>query len=294
MIRQRIVLALLLAAAPGFATASVGDTAAPAAQATTAAAAKPATARKRPQLPVSGESTLDRIQREHVLRVGVALNAPWVMHDKNGQLIGYSVDVARQLAQELGWKLELVTTSWPALLHDLRTDQFDVVISGLSITPQRALQVRFSHAFGEYDIGLVVNRVKFPSSDIKDIAQRKLRLAASKGTLTVGVAQRAFPLAQIVESEDETQSLADVRDGKLDGYVAEAPMPVLQEKIYPTQLRALVGEALGRTAHGMAVRIGDDDLADVLDAWIVEQTASGWTRTRQAYWFGGTDWASQL
>lgn len=293
MIRLHIGFALLLVAASGFAAAAVAATAAPVAQATSAAG-KPATARKRPLLPVSGESTLDRIQRQHALRVGVALNAPWVMHDKSGQLIGYSVDVARQVAQELGWKLELVTTSWPALLHDLRTDQFDVVISGLSITPQRALQVRFSQAFGEYDIGLVVNREKFPSGAIKDLAQSKLRLAASKGTLAVGVAQRAFPLAQIVESEDETQALADVRDGKLDGYVAEAPMPLLQEKIYPAQLRALAGEALGRTAHGMAVRIGDDDLADVLDAWIVERTASGWTKARQTYWFGSTDWASQL
>lgn len=288
MIRPRIVFALLLAVTPAFACAAAAD--APVTTAT--GATKPA--RKGLSLPVSGEATLDRIQRQHTIRVGIALNAPWVMHDKSGEPIGYSVDVARQLAQEMGWKLELVTTSWPALLHDLRTDQFDVVISGLSITPQRALQVRFTRPFGEYDIGVVVNRGNFPSGSLNDFAQRKVRLAAGRGTLTVGVAQRAFPLAQIVETDDEAQALADVRNGRLDGYVAEAPMPLLQEKIHPDQLRALTGETIGRSAHGMAMRIGDDELADVLDAWIVEQGASGWLKARQSFWFSGTDWASQL
>lgn len=292
MIRFRIVLALLAAALYSAATIAV-ETPTPAPK-SAAEALKPAAARKARVLPVTGESTLDRIERQHKIRVGVALNAPWVMHDKSGQLIGYSVDVARQLAQEMGWKLELVPTSWPGLLYDLRTDQFDVVISGLSITPQRAMHARFSRAFGEYDIGVVVNREKFPSGDMKDLTQRKIRLAASKGALTVGVAQRGFPLAQIVETEDEAQALADVRDGKFDGYVAEAPMPLLLEKIYPKQLRTVPGDALGRTAHGMAVRLGDDDLADVLDAWIVERGASGWLNSRQTYWFDDTDWASGL
>jgi polar amino acid transport system substrate-binding protein len=266
-----------------------------AAPAAVKASAPPAIAGKRVRaLPIEGVSTLSRIDTSGALRVGVAVNAPWVMHDKNGELIGYSVDVARKIASDMGWKLELVPTSWPRLLEDLRTNRFDVAISGLSITPQRARLISFSQPYGEYDISVVVNREKVAAADLDALAKdSKLRIAVRKGTLNTDYAHAALPAAQIVEVDDEQQAIADLREGKLDGFVAEAPLPGLLDHLYPQQLHVLP-TPLARTAHGLAVRRGDAEFRDVLDAWIIQARTSGWLKARGDYWFNGSDWATQL
>jgi polar amino acid transport system substrate-binding protein len=251
---------------------------------------KPATApAAKLALPLTGTSTLAKIGQAKLLRVGVAINAPWVMHDRNGELFGYSIDLARKIGEDMGWRVEIVTTSWPRLLYDLRTDQFDVVVPGLSITPQRALLAHFSQPYGEYDIAVVMNRARYPKGGTRELAA-----AVHKGTLTADIARSRLPQAEIVEIDDEEQAIADLRAGKFDGYAAEAPTPLLLEKIYPKQLRALVADPLARSAHGLAVRLDDRDLLDVLNAWIVDRQASGWLNERETYWFETTDWASQL
>lgn len=285
----RFLCALLLALCSA---AAIAQQPAPAAQPEPGAAA---VTKKAATLPLTGTSSLAKIEAKKVLRVGVAINAPWVMHDKNGELIGYSVDLARKIGADMDWRVEFVTTSWSRLLYDLRTDQFDVVVSGLSITPQRALQARFSQPYGEYDIGLVVNRSRFAQGGTRELAAAgKKRIAVRKGTLNVDVARSGLPGAEIVEIDDEEQAIADLREGKFDGYVAEAPLPLLLEKLFPQQLRALAGTPLARTAHGLAVRQDDRDLLDVLNAWIVNRQASGWLNAREVYWFETTDWAGQL
>ena len=257
-----------------------------------AAAAKPA---HKARLPLTGVPTLDRIQASGILRVGVAVNPPWVLHGKDGQLIGYSIDVARRFAADMGWKLELHPTSWPKLLSGLRMNRYDVVISGLSVTPQRALRVRFTRPYGEYDIGLVVNRARLGAGmDDPAKATAGRRIAVLKGTLNVGIARQSLPSAKLVEVDDDQQAIADLRAGKVDGLVAEAPLPGLLAQVYPRQLALSGGHPLGRTAHAMAVRSGDRDLADVLNAWIVQNQAGGWLKAREHYWFEGTGWAPQL
>lgn len=265
------------------------------ANAQTAAAPPLAAPAKRAKIePLTGEDALSRIDARGTLRVGVAINAPWVMHDKNGDLVGFSVDVAKKLAADMGWKVELVPTSWPRLLLDLRTDHSDVVISGLSITPQRARLAHFTSAYGEHEIGLVVNRAKYPIGNVAAFAAANRRIGARAGTTTFDAAKLAFPNAEIVAVDDEAAAIEDLRAGRLDGLVGESPGPKLIASLYPDQLREPEGEPISRTAHGMAVRRGENDLADVLDAWIVQAKAGGWLKARADYWFEGTDWVGQL
>jgi len=140
-----------------------------------------------------------------------------------------------------------------------------------------------------------MNRARYPKGGTRELAAAKgKRIAAHKGTLTADIAGSRLPQAEIVEVDDEEQAIAGLRAGKFDGSAAEAPTPLLLEKISPKQLRALVSEPLARSAHGRAVRLGDRDLLDVLNAWIVDRQASRWLNERESYWFETTCWVSQL
>jgi polar amino acid transport system substrate-binding protein len=66
------------------------------------------------------------------------------MRGKNGDMIGFEVDVASKVATDMGAKVEFFPTAWDGIIPALLARKFDVIISGMSITPKRALQVNFS------------------------------------------------------------------------------------------------------------------------------------------------------
>lgn len=263
------------------------------AQARDAQAAPAAKAAAR--LPLTGAPTLARIDQSGVLRVGIAIHAPFVMHDQQGAPIGYSVDIARRLAAAMGWKLDLVETSWPKLMSGLRSNEYDLVVSGLSITPQRARHALFSDSLGNFDVNVVVNRARLPEGSLDALGRlANAKVGARAGELTLDFARDALPADKVVAVDAEGAALAELLAGQLDAYVAEAPLPQVMAAAHADKLRLLDGAPLARTAHGIALRLGDAGLLRIVNAWIVYERASGWLASREDYWFKGTSWGSQL
>nr|WP_082879052.1 ABC transporter substrate-binding protein [Luteibacter rhizovicinus] len=238
----------------------------------------------------SGQA-LASIQKHGVLRVGAALNAPWVMKDKDGQWIGLEVDFLRQLTKDMGWKLVLVPTTWTTAIDDLRAGRFDVLAAGLSVTPQRALLVKYSHSYGDYALGLVVNKKSVGKDDLQAIqAGRKYKIGVLSGTVTEAAAKDWIGSGEVVQVNDESRALQDVRSGKLDGLVAEEPLPTAMAAANPDQLRTIDVSAFGKTAHAFAVRRTDQDLLDVIDAWLVHEKANVFIPDREDFWLHSNAW----
>ena len=265
------------------------------AQARDAPSTAAAKATRTGRLSLTGVPTLAQIDKSGVPRVGIALNAPFVMHDNKGEPMGYSVDIARRLAAAMSWKLELVETSWPKLMSGLRSNEYDMVISGVSITPQRARHALFSDSLGNFDVSVVVHRGKLPEGGLAELRQlASAKVGARAGALTLDFARDALPADKVVAVDSEGAALDDLLGGKLDAYVAEAPLPQVMAVVHANKLRVLDGAPLARTAHGIALRLDDTSLLRIVNAWIVQERASGWLAAREDYWFKGTSWGSQL
>ena len=141
-------------------------------------------------------STLDVVRRRGALRVGVSTFVPWAMNAKSGELIGFEIDVAKQLAEDLGVKAEFVPASYPNLLDDLLADRFDIIVSGMSITPARALVANFSIPVGESYVRLVASREK--AAGIRTAAARPPVRLALTGVAAVLALRLAGGLAMAV------------------------------------------------------------------------------------------------
>ena len=91
--------------------------------------ALPAAAQQATQA-LTSESVIEQIKQDGVIRIGLSLFVPWSMRDKNGDLIGYELDVGRKLAEDMGVEVEFVPTSWDGIIPALVAGNFDVIISG--------------------------------------------------------------------------------------------------------------------------------------------------------------------
>jgi polar amino acid transport system substrate-binding protein len=91
---------------------------------------------------------LDAVLERGVLRVGFdAGYQPFEMTNKQGQYIGFDVDLAKMVAKEMGVKVEFVNTAWDGIIPALLTDKFDVIMGGMTVTPQRNLRVNFADPY---------------------------------------------------------------------------------------------------------------------------------------------------
>jgi len=102
-------------------------------------------------------SLLDSIQKAGEIRVGVSIMPPWVMADKGGKLIGFEIDIARQLAKDIGVKAVFKQYQWKQMIPALQKGEIDIIASGLSITPQRALKINYSMPYASSGYSLVTN-----------------------------------------------------------------------------------------------------------------------------------------
>ncbi len=85
---------------------------------------------------------------------------PWAMKDKTGKLVGFEIDVATQLAKDMGVEVEFVPTSWSGIIPALLTGKFDVIIGGMGITPKRNLKVNFSNPYDYTGMSLIAHKKK--------------------------------------------------------------------------------------------------------------------------------------
>ena len=92
-------------------------------------------------------SIIDKVMRKGTLRVGLSSFVPWAMQDKKGEWIGFEIDVAKKLAEDMGVKIEFVPTKWEGLIPSLLTGKFDLIIAGMTGTPQRALKINFTNPY---------------------------------------------------------------------------------------------------------------------------------------------------
>ncbi len=101
-----------------------------------------------PKPPPKPDATWTRIQQEGVLRIGVDPSSPpFVVDDGKGNLSGFDVALAKELASTWGVKIQYVYTGYDGLYDALNGGQFDLILSALPYNPFKTQDVSFSHAY---------------------------------------------------------------------------------------------------------------------------------------------------
>ena len=220
---------------------------------------------------------------------------PWAMKDKTGQLIGFEIDVARLLAQDMGVKIELIPTKWAGIIPALLTGKFDVIIGGMSVRPDRNLKVNFTIPYDYAGQSIVANKKKAAGfSGIANFNRPDIIIAARLGSTAADAANKFMPQAQKKFFDDEAQVIQEVINGRAHAAVASAPLPAFQAIKYPDQLFLPVKGTFTREPIGFALRKGDFDTLNYFNNWIRVVEAKGWLAERKHYWFETKQWENLI
>jgi polar amino acid transport system substrate-binding protein len=239
-------------------------------------------------------STIDRVMRNGKLRVGLSSFVPWAMQDKEGNWIGFEVDVATKLAEDMGVKLELIPTKWEGLIPSLMTGKFDLIIAGMMGTPQRALKINFTEPYDYSGAMFVVNK-KY-QNEIKsaaDLDKEGITLVARLGTTLAEFLKKNYTKATVRLFPDEGALNQELLNGNAHALLGSIPTPQQLAAKHPDTIFVL-DENMMKQPISMGVPKGDPDTLAYLNNWINVVRAEGFLKEKADYWWWGMAWESRL
>ncbi len=239
---------------------------------------------------------LSGIVENNELRVGMSgSQPPFTVKSKDGSLIGYEVDVAKLLANAMGVELKLVEKPFGQLLSALEKGEVDVVMSGMTMTPERNLKAAF---VGPYIISgksiLTKDKTLAQADEAGDIDQADLTIVALENSTSQKFVEALMPKANMVLTKDYDEGIQMILDDKATAMVADFPICALSAMRYADQGLVTLSEPLTIEPIGLAVSPGDSLMLNFLQNYLVALEGVGVLDELEAKWFKDGGWLIHL
>ena len=244
---------------------------------------------------MAGEA-LSRVVDFKVLKVGMSGDQPPMnVVNRDGELMGMDVDLAKALAVAMRVQLEIKKMPFGELMSALEEDKVDMVISGMAITPERTEMASF---VGPY---MISGKSILTKSDTvakitaqEEVNRDNLKLAALKNSTSASFVSTVAPQAALVEIANYEEGIAMVRDGKVDGMVADMPICQLTVMRYPDAGFVTLERPLTVEPIGIAIKQGDAQFLNLVQNYVDAYAKMGVMQKLQEKWLKDSSWIAAL
>jgi len=244
----------------------------------------------------SASPVLDRIQQRGVLIVGTMGNMPPLnMTAKNGEIFGLEPDLARLMANAMNVKVKFVTKPFSELLPALQTGEVDMVLSGMTITPERNRRVAF---VGPYFISgkAFLTKVKTIAyaDEAKDANNPDTRIVTLRGSTSQAFAEAFLDKTTLLTTRDYDEAVDMVLQDKAHAMIADYPICVVSVFRYPDAGLMSVVTQLTYEPIGIAIPANDPLLMNWTRNTLNNIEGSGILDELKLKWFAEGRWLNKL
>ncbi|XPV77397.1 MAG: transporter substrate-binding domain-containing protein [Desulfovibrio sp.] len=242
------------------------------------------------------KSTLESILKRGVLRVGTDPGyMPMEMTDKKGRVVGFDMDMAKELAKSMGVKLEIVNTDYDGIIPALLTDKFDMIIAGMSVSQERNLQINFPEPyFFAGQAVLVSKKLAGEIKSYKDLNDPKYTVASRIGTTGEMATKRMISKAKYKSFDKESDGAMDVMNGQADAFVYDLPFCAVFMAQQGAGKLVLLDEPFTFEPMAFGIRKGDPDFLNFLNNFMRQIRGDGRYDRIYNKWIKSTDWIKNV
>ena len=244
----------------------------------------------------SASPVIDRILQRGELVVGMAGNMPPMnMTTKEGELIGFEVDLAKNMASAMGVRAKFSVMPFAELMPALQSGKIDLILSNMTITPARNLKVAFvGPYFTSGKAFLTKIKTIALADEASDIDAKNTKLVALKGSTSQSFVEKAIPDATLVTANDYDEAVKMVLEDKVHAMVADYPICVVSVFRYPDQGLLSVVTTLTYEPIGVGVQAGDALLVNWVENFMGIAEETGLLQKFKEKWFQKADWLLRL
>lgn len=155
---------------------------------------------------------------------------PFEFSDGKGGYIGFDVDMMTALCKKMGLELQIVPTAWDGIIPALVSDRFDIIMSAMSITPERLEQINFSDPYYKNDLA-ITTRVDKPIPNAEGLKGKVVGVQVdTTGQFAV---EKIEGVKEIKKYENIIAALQDLQAGRVDAVVNDEPSNAYQIRNIP-------------------------------------------------------------
>jgi polar amino acid transport system substrate-binding protein len=231
----------------------------------------------------AADSALRHVLATGTLKVASCLSfTPFGFTNPQGQPDGYDVDIANELAKDMGVKLEVVDTTSSNRIPNLQTNKVDVVFCNFTRTLERAKEIAFTDPYVVATEGLLVRA----GSGITSLESMKGRtVAVVKGSTNADVLRERGVDVKVAEFDSSQAAVLAVKQGQADAMVEDSNYLQYQAKLNPG-LQVVTSNLVPLEYNAFGVKQGDQVWVDYLNQFLFDLSASGKNVELYRKWFG--------
>lgn len=223
-----------------------------------------------------------------VLKAGTNdMYLPLEYRDENNKLVGFDIDLGDALAEQLGVKIEWVPTAWDSIFNGLDANQYDIVLSGTSITEERLTGYNMTNPYLSNGIVIVSRQDATPATSVKDLAGK---------TIGVQIETTADHAAETYKTSENVDFKINKFDGMLDAFTAlegkqidNIVTDISVAQFYATlkpDVFVVTSDILSNEPIGVTIRKGDTAFAEQMNAALEALKENGKLTEISTKWFG--------
>ena len=225
----------------------------------------------------AGDVSLQKVLEKKTLVLGLDdAFPPMGFRNENNEIVGFDIDVAREVCRRLGVELVPQPIDWNAKEQELNTGKIDCIWNGFTITPARQEQLNFTEPYVANAQVLVV-KADVPIAKLSELAGKQVGLQAGSSA--------ADALEAAVEFKDNLTALMDLEARGVDAVVMD--LLVANDNIARAgKAYRILEERLAPEEYGVGFRKGDQALRDAVQAQLSAMAQDGSLAEIATRWFG--------
>ena len=248
------------------------------------------------QTGTSQSPVLERISMNGELVVGTAASMPPLnMTTRDGEIIGLEIDLAKAMAASMGVELRLEAMQFHELLPALEAGKIDMVLSGMTITPQRNMRVAFAGPYFKSGKAILTKLPTMAEAQTpEDINDPRKSIVTLRGSTSEQFVKENLPKLKLVTAESYDEAIDMVINGKVDALFADYTVCVVTIFRYPEERLLTVVSPLTYEPLGIALPDNDSLFVNWVDNYLTTLEDSGALEELTWEWFENPDWMKKL
>jgi polar amino acid transport system substrate-binding protein len=200
---------------------------------------------------------------------------PFEIVDDSGNVVGFDVDLMNAIAEDQGFKVEYLDQDFAGLIPALQTGNIDIIASGMTITEEREGEVDFSEPYITAGLAIAVTTDNEEIQSVDDLKGKTVAVqTGSTGFMKAEELKDAGVIAEIKDFPHVNEAIEELKIGGADAMINDLPVTEAFIAAQPDVIK-IVGEPLNSESYGFAVRTGNTELLQKINAGLENVKASG-------------------
>ncbi|WP_338626139.1 amino acid ABC transporter substrate-binding protein [Selenomonas sp. TAMA-11512] len=238
----------------------------------------------------SGDKAADKPaekKAEEKIVIGLDDNFPPMgFHDESNEIVGFDIDLAKELSKRLGTPVEFKAIDWASKEAEIASGRIDAIWNGLEITEERKKNLLFSEPYMNNRL-LIFRRAKDDSIRSEaDLAGKAVATQSGSSTAEDYVDGNASKFSSTKKYPEYLSAFMDLEAGRIDAVICDEIIGRYYMSKHPDTMEAVDGNVGPVTQYGVAYKKENKELRDKFQKVLDEMRADGTMAKISEKWFG--------